>query len=119
MQELNYGFTHQQSLLISLLLRMHGKELLNKELYDQYKILLPTKQTLRWLSFIYTLTVLLHEASNAAEFRFSFTNKTLTITANKPLNLAKEKVKALEKPMPFAIIIKDESNLPKCKELGV
>jgi len=119
MQELNYGFTHQQSLLISLLLRMHGKELLNKELYDQYKILLPTKQTLRWLSFIYTLTVLLHEASNAAEFRFSFTNKTLTITANKPLYLAKEKVKALEKPMPFAIIIKDESSLPKCKELGV
>lgn len=119
MQELNYGFTHQQSLLISLLLRMHGKELLNKDLYDQYKNLLPTKQTLRWLSFIYTLTVLLHEASNSAEFSFSFKNKTLTIIANKPLYLAKEKVKALEKPMTFAIIIQDESSLPQCKELGV
>jgi len=119
MQELNYGLTHKQSLLISLLLRMHGKELLNKDLYSQYKILLPNKQTLRWLSFIYTLTVLLHEASNSAEFMFTFKNKTLTIVANKPLYLAKEKVKALEKPIPFAIIIEDESKLPKSKELGI
>ncbi len=119
MQELNYGFTHKQSLLISLLLRMHGKELLNKDLYTQYKSLLPNKQTLRWLSFIYTLTVLLHEASNSAKFDFSFKNQILTITANKPLYLAKEKIKALEKPIPFAIIIHDESHLPKCKKLGI
>jgi len=119
MQELNYGFTHKQSLLISLLLRMHGKELLTKELYKTYKSLLPNKQTLRWLSFIYTLTVLLHEASNSAHFTFSFQNQTLTITANRPLYLAKEKIKALEKPIPFAIIINDESTLPKCKQLGI
>ncbi|MCF6244426.1 MAG: Ppx/GppA family phosphatase [Sulfurovum sp.] len=119
MQELNYGFTHEESLLISLLLRMHSKELLHKELYEKYKTLLPKKQTLRWLSFIYTLTVLLHEASNSASFSFSFENRTLTITANKPLYLAKESIKALEKPVSFAIIIEDESDLPKSKKLGI
>ncbi|HFQ61070.1 MAG TPA: Ppx/GppA family phosphatase [Epsilonproteobacteria bacterium] len=119
MQELNYGFTHQEIILISLLLRMHGKELLNKTLYENYKDLLPEKQTLRWLSFIYTLTVFLHEASNSANISFSYQNKTLTIFANKPLYLAKEKIKSLEKPMPFAIIIEDESKLPKNKELGI
>ncbi|HIQ28055.1 MAG TPA: Ppx/GppA family phosphatase [Sulfurovum sp.] len=119
MQELNYGFTHKQILLISLLLRMHGKELISKSLFEQYQTLLPPKETLRWLSFIYSLTVFLHEASNSATITFSFKNKILLITSNKPLYLAKEKIKSLEKPMPFAIIIEDESLLPENKALGI
>ena len=119
MQELNYGFTHEQILLISLLLRMHGKELLNKPLFAHYKQLLPKKKTVLWLSFIYTLTVLLDEASNSAKIEFNYENKTLHITSDKPLYLVKEKVKALEEPIPFAIIIEDESTLPKNKKLGI
>jgi exopolyphosphatase/guanosine-5'-triphosphate,3'-diphosphate pyrophosphatase len=119
MQELNYGFTHEEILLISLLLRMYGKELLNKPLFRHYKPLLPEKNALLWLSFIYTLTVLLQEASNSANLSFSYENRTLRITSDKPLYLAKENVKALEKPIPFAIIIEDESTLPKNKKLGI
>ncbi len=119
MQELNYGFTHEQMLLISLLLRMHGRELLNKPLFQSFEPLLPEKQTLLWLSFIYTLTVFLHEASNSANIEFTYHNKTLLITSDKPLYLAKEKIKALEKPVPFAIIIKDESKVPGNKALGI
>jgi len=119
MQELNYGFTHKEIVLISLLLRMHGKELLYKPLFDKYKTLLPDKPTLQWLSFIYTLTVFLHSASNSATIEFTFSNKTLTIRSNKPLYLAKEKIKLLKKPMAFAIIIEDESDLPRNEVLGV
>jgi len=119
MQELNYGFTHEQILLISLLLRMNGKELLHKPLFQSFKPLLPKKEQLLWLSFVYTLTVLLHEASNSAKIDFIYRNSTLLITSDKPLYLAKEKIKALEKPIPFAIIIEDKEKLPKCKELGI
>ncbi|TNF45422.1 MAG: Ppx/GppA family phosphatase [Epsilonproteobacteria bacterium] len=119
MQELNYGFTHEQILLISSLLRMHGKNLLDKPLFAHYKPLLPPKQTILWLSFIYTLTVLLHEASNSANITFNYENQTLRIYSDKPLYLVKEKVKALEKPIPFAIIIEDESTLPENKVLGI
>jgi len=119
MQELNYGFTHEEILLISLLLRMHGKELLNKPLFQSFEPLLPPKYNLLWLSFIYTLTVFIHEASNSAKIDFSYSNQTLTITSNKPLYLAKEKIKTLEKPIPFAIIINDEEKLPKNRELGI
>ena len=119
MQELNYGFHHKEIVLISLLLRMHGKELLNKDLYEKYHALLPQKQELKWLSFVYTLTVFLHEASNSATIQFSFENQTLTIRSNKTLYLAKEKIKSLEKPMAFAIIVKDESKLPTHKALGI
>jgi len=51
MQELNYGFTHEQMLLTSLLLRMHGKELLNKPLFQSFEPLLPQKQTLPLVKF--------------------------------------------------------------------
>ncbi len=119
MQELNYALTHKQMLLISLLLRMHGKELLNKPLFQSFEPLLPEKQTLLWLSFIYTLTVFLHEASNSANIEFSYYNKTLYIISDRPLYLVKEKIKSLEKPIPFAIIIEDESKVPWNKELGI
>jgi len=119
MQELNYGFSHEEMILISLLLRMHGKELIHSPLFEHYKTLLPEKCTMLWLSFIYTLTIFIYETSNSAKITFSYKNQTLTIMSNKPLYLAKEKIKTLEKPVPFAIIIQDEDTLPKNKELGI
>jgi len=119
MQELNYGFTHKQIILISFLLRINGKELLHKPLFKSFKPLLPEKEILYWLSFVYTLTVLLHETSNSAKIDFTYKNRTLFITSDKPLYLAKEKIKMLEKPVPFAIIIEDKERLPKCKALGI
>ena len=119
MQELNYGFTHKEIILIALLLRMHGKELLHKPLFQSFESMLPSKEELLWLSFIYTLTVFIHEASNSAKVLFGYTDKILKITSDKPLYLAKEKIKSLEKPIPFAVIIEDQEKLPKCKALGI
>ena len=118
-QELNYGITHQENILVSLLLRMHGNELVDPTLYKKYKSLLPPEMTLRWLSFVYTLSVFLHEASNEAKITFTYGNNVLVIHSDKPLYLAKEKIKSLEKPLSFAIIIKDENSLPSNKALGI
>ncbi|RUM72423.1 MAG: Ppx/GppA family phosphatase, partial [Sulfurovum sp.] len=118
MQELNYQFTHEQMLLIASLLRMHGKELIYKPVYTQYKSLLPSKETLRWLSFIYSLTMYLYEASYDDKISFSFDNQTLHIYAKHSLYLAKENIKALEKPAPFAIIFHDKEKIPKNKLIG-
>jgi len=118
-QELNYGFKHEEILLISSLLRMHGKELLYEPLIEEYHLLLPDETSLQWLSFIYTLTVFLHENSHAANIDFTYKEKTLTIRSDQPLYLAREKIKKLEKPLPFAIIIKDRNRVPRNRELGV
>jgi len=118
-QELNYGFTHEQIVLISILLRIHGKELLNKNLYKSYKSLLPPKKSLKWLSFIYTLSVFLHEASNSAKIRFEFKQEILYIYADTSLYLAKEKIESLERPFCFDVVIIDESHLPKNDILGI
>jgi len=119
MQELNYRLTHEEIVLISLLLRMHGKELLNKDIFEHYKSLLPEKNIVKWLSFIYTLSVFLHEASNVSDIHFTFENKTLIIHSNQPLYLAKEKIRSLEKPTSFAIIIEDENEIPKNSHLCI
>ena len=111
-QELNYGFSHQEIILISLLLRMHGKELIHKKLFKKYALLLPKKQNVLWLSFIYTLSVFIHEASNSAKINFEFKDHTLFIFSNKSLYLAKEAIELLETPMDFEIVIYDENDLP-------
>jgi len=118
-QELNYGFTHEEMLLVSSLLRMHGKELLYTPVFETYRTLLPRESTLRWLSFIYTLTLFLHEYSPIASIDFSYQKGTLTIRSDAPLYLAKEKIRKLEKPIPFAILIEDRSPLPKNNALGI
>ena len=119
LQELNYGFTHQEILLVSSLLRMHGKELIYKPLFETYHTLLPKENTLRWLSFIYTLTLFLHEYSHSANIDFHYRKGTLTIYSERSLYLSKEKIKKLEKPIPFAIRIHDKSPFPPNRLLGV
>jgi len=118
-QELNYGYTHKEILLISILLRMYSKDLLSRSLYQEYKSLLPPKENLQWLNFIYSLVVILHKASNRAEISFTYQNRTLKIISNRSLYIAKEKIKTLEKPIPFAIIIEDKCNIPINDELGI
>jgi len=105
MQELNYGFTHQEMVLISLLLYSKVKRGYHKELYTQYKELLPTKRTVKWLSFIYTLTLILHKASAKASIQFRYTHNRLEIKSDKSLYLAHESMKEMKKPKNLDIIL--------------
>jgi exopolyphosphatase/guanosine-5'-triphosphate,3'-diphosphate pyrophosphatase len=119
MQELNYSFTHEEILTIAMLLRMHSNRLINKPLYQIFKRLLPPKEIMEWLSFIYTLTIYLNEASDNAKIEFNYHNKRLIISSDKSLHLVKEKIEALERPVPFTIVIENNNQLPKHRELGI
>ena len=112
MQELNYAFNHQEMLLISLLLRSSKSSLYDKSLYQEYKTLLPKKEPMRCLSFIYNLTILLHENANEAKFSFEYNKQILTIHSDQSIYHSKEAIKSLKKPHPFAIIVKDKSRIP-------
>ncbi len=112
MQELDFAFSHEEMLLISLLLRSSGNSLLKKSLYQAYKPLLPKKEPMKCLSFIYNLTILLHENANEAKIDFHYSNQTLTIRADQSLYHAKEAIKSIEKPYPFAIILEARNKIP-------
>ncbi len=105
MQELNFGFTHEEMVLISLLLYAKAKRGYHKLLYKEYKLLLPSKKSIKWLSFIYTLTLILHRASTKARIAFNYTKYTLEIKSNKSLYLAKENLWEMKKPSGLEIIL--------------
>jgi len=110
MQELNYKLTHKQMVLISMLLKCDGKELIDDD-FEKYISLLPKKDIFLWLSFIYTITLYLYETSQHKDIEFTYNKQTLYIKSNQSLYMVKEKIKLLQKPKSFAIIINDE--IPK------
>lgn len=113
MEELNFGFTHQEIVLIATLLRTNGSTLFKKSLYQMYKELLPSKDVLKCLSFINNISILIHENSNNAKINFSYEEETLTIESTQSLYHAKESIYQSEKPKAFEIVIRDRENIPK------
>jgi len=104
-QELNYGYWHSEILLISFILRSKGEKLINKTLYKKYKSLLPPKKILKWLSFIYTLTLILHENSAKSKYSFKIENNTLIIITPIDEYIIKEEIKKLKKPKEIKVKI--------------
>ncbi len=112
MQEFNYGVTHEEIILTAMLLRFGGNELYEKEIYKKYKSLLPKKSELEILSFIYTLSITLHENSAIEWFDFSFNHNTLTIQSQDSLYLAKEQLKEIKCPKDIQLKIIDKKIIP-------
>ena len=114
MQELNYGFTHQQMVLIALLLRSKGDILYYKPLYKEYKELLPSKRVIKWLCFIYSLTLMINENSSDAKISFRYEDNILFVYSDKNLYLAREEIKYMQTPKGLKIEVidsKDEEKL--------
>jgi len=98
MQELNYGFTHKEMVLVSLLLYSKPKRGYHKALYKQYKTLLPPKKTVKWLAFIYTMTLILHRNSAKADYTFDLKKSVLSVRSSKSSYLATEAIEEMKKP---------------------
>ncbi|CAA6816255.1 MAG: Exopolyphosphatase (EC, partial [uncultured Sulfurovum sp.] len=112
MQELNYSVTHKELVLTAIILRFGGKSLHDKELYKKYKELLPKKETLGLLSFIYSLTTTLYDQTALKDFDFEFMDNTLTIIAQDSLYLVEEKIKEIERPKGLKLKIIDQQVIP-------
>jgi exopolyphosphatase/guanosine-5'-triphosphate,3'-diphosphate pyrophosphatase len=106
---LNYGFSHEEKMLIAMLIKYHVNKLPSMEDMQTYKALLPDPQTLHWLSFLLSLAKAIHSDFSQSKVAFSYQNHTLTIQSEQKLFLAKENIKQLLKPASFAIIIKSLS----------
>lgn len=106
LNNLNYGFSHQQKILIAMLIKYHTNKLPTEEDILPYKMLLPDIKTLNWLSFLLSLTKAISNDKTQSNIAFSYQNHTLTIESERKLFLARDQIKQLLKPASFAIIIK-------------
>ncbi len=104
---LNYGYSHNEKILIALLIKYHMKKLPSSDDLKAYENLLPDIKIVNWLSFILSLSNCLHRDLADDRFSFEYKNHTLYIKSNKKLYLAKECIKKLAKPASFAIVLED------------
>jgi exopolyphosphatase/guanosine-5'-triphosphate,3'-diphosphate pyrophosphatase len=92
--ELNFGFTHEQMLLIAMILRSKGKKY-HKELFRTYASLLPGKKRLKWLIFIYSIVLILDENAPRTRITFRRENNTLKIDGDFAGHLIREAIEKL------------------------
>ncbi len=101
--ELNWQYRHKDMLLIATIMRSKGDKLIYKPLKKEHDKLLPSKKTLKWLGFIYTLIDTLYSYSSQNRYDFKFENNTLIITASNNIPLFYEDIKDLKLPEDFEI----------------
>jgi len=103
MNNLNYGFTHEEMILIATLIRFNKRRLPKNSFTRPYKKLLPDDKTLSWLSYIVSLAQTIHFSREKGKVNITYKNGVLNIDT--PFNnyLAKERIKELQKPASIAI----------------
>lgn len=98
---LNYGFTHQDRLLIATLVQFSGKKI--PELLPLME-LLPSLQTIKILSFFIGIAEILSQNQNPKEFHFTIENTILFIAHPCISYLTQERLQKLNLPLPFTKI---------------
>lgn len=102
---LEYGYTHQQIMLISTLVRFQKRKRPKKAHREAYEALLPDNHVIEGLSFILALAdALLADHPQNIPFTLFYAKKTITVKAKKePLYLSKEVVTSLEMPKGISV----------------
>lgn len=101
---LEYGFSHEEIVLIATLVRFSKKKLPSATYIKKYQKLLPKEpQLIALCSLIALSRALLSHKPKEINFSFSFENECLIIHSTESLYLAKENVLALEHNLPFKL----------------
>lgn len=104
LNNLNFGFTHEQKMLIALLVKYNSKKLPKNQDVNNFKAVLPDANTINWLSFMLSFANKLNIDLNQNICEFYYNNNTLHVKSKTKLILAKEEIRKLVKPTSFAII---------------
>ncbi len=104
LNNLNFGFTHSQKMLIALLVKYNSKKLPKLSEVMLMDEILPDLHVINWLSFIISFSKSLNTNLNRDKYSFYYLNQTLHVKTKGNTKLAKEAIKKLVKPISFAII---------------
>lgn len=94
---LDYGFTHLDKLLISSIVKYHGKKFSGLDDDVFFDTLKPHEERIKWLTSIISIAEALAVDRSEAKIEFLFEKNTIVIKSEKRLYLAEEKLKALLK----------------------
>ncbi|PID48161.1 MAG: guanosine polyphosphate pyrophosphohydrolase [Proteobacteria bacterium] len=106
LNNLNFGFTHNQKILIALLIKYHAKKLPKSRDLAQMERILPDVDVVNWLSFILSFAKSLDLNLSQPRCSFFYSKNTLQVRSENNFKLTKEAVKKLVKPASFAIVFR-------------
>jgi exopolyphosphatase/guanosine-5'-triphosphate,3'-diphosphate pyrophosphatase len=103
---LEYGFTHEQIVLISTLAKYAKKKLPEESHIQKYSSLLPQTKTLNYLSYLLSLSIaLLSHRPRNIDFDLKFEDGVLKVECQNTLYLSKETINKLDSIEDFKVII--------------
>jgi exopolyphosphatase/guanosine-5'-triphosphate,3'-diphosphate pyrophosphatase len=100
---LNYGFTHEERVLIATIIKYSTKELPTQSDIKIYKNLLPDIKTIQWLSYIHSLNTILNSEYLRYPYQYELSGKTFSILSDKEHYIIQRGLQRLEKPTDFEL----------------
>ncbi len=95
---LNYGFSHEEKVLISIVAKYSGKALPKKEDIAQFNTLLPSLDTVQWLNFMMTLNLKLNAEYGKVKYDFTLENNILKVSSEDKNHLVKSDLIKIKSP---------------------
>ena len=109
--ELNWQYRHKDMLLIATILRSKGDKLIYKPLKKEHDKLLPSKKTIKWLGFIYTIIDILFSYSSTNRYSFACKESQLIIYSDVDLPLFQSEIEDLTLLKEFKIVVETTNNI--------
>ena len=106
---LNYGFTHENRVLIATIIKYSKKELPSSEDIKEFKSLLPSIKVVQWLSYIHSLNKILNSEFLRHSFKYKLENNIFTIFSSKEHYIIQRGLKKLKKPYKFELILSKDN----------
>lgn len=96
---LNYGFTHQDKVLIATISKLTKKSLAKQKDIEIFKSLLPDLEIVRWLNFMMTLNLSLNCEYTKTKYDYLLQENKLIIKSNNTQYLVKNAVQIIKAPI--------------------
>ncbi len=95
---LNYGFSHEEKVLISIVAKCSGKALPKVDDINQFGNLLPSIETIHWLNFMMTLNLTLNTEYGKIKYDFILEDNILRVSSQDENHLVKSDLFKIEVP---------------------
>jgi len=100
---LNYGFSHEEKVLISIVAKYSGKALPKEEDVNQFNLLLPSLDTIQWLNFMMTLNIRLNTEYGKVKYDFNLENNVLKVSSKDENHLVKSDIFKIKIPKDIVV----------------
>lgn len=100
---LNYGFSHEDKLLIAMVVKFTKKSLPKECDIKEFKKLLPPLEVIQWLNFMMTLNFTLNIEFSKDKFNYELQDKVLMVSSKDSLYVVKSEIEKIKCPIDLDI----------------